>query len=156
MGTDYEQLIRPVEKRLLRTIWRVVRDPDDADDVLQDALERIWRRLDQVRRHPNPRALILRICLNAAYDAVRARTRRKRHEAAPELADRVSGEAVSPHDQLALEESHVEVLHALARLSRHQAAAVILRFADEESYADRLLAALRNQFGGHAIKRDEG
>ncbi len=31
-----------------------------------------------------------------------------------------------------------------------------LRSRDEESYADRLLAALRNQFGGHAIKRDEG
>ncbi|MFQ5746617.1 MAG: phosphogluconate dehydrogenase (NAD(+)-dependent, decarboxylating) [Gemmatimonadota bacterium] len=30
-----------------------------------------------------------------------------------------------------------------------------LRSRDEESYADRLLAALRNQFGGHAIKREE-
>jgi 6-phosphogluconate dehydrogenase len=31
-----------------------------------------------------------------------------------------------------------------------------LRSRDSESYADRLLAALRNQFGGHAIKREEG
>ena len=29
-----------------------------------------------------------------------------------------------------------------------------LRSRDEESYADRLLAAMRNQFGGHAIKKD--
>jgi 6-phosphogluconate dehydrogenase len=29
-----------------------------------------------------------------------------------------------------------------------------LRSRDEESYADRLLAALRNQFGGHAVKRE--
>ncbi|MDX1392934.1 MAG: decarboxylating 6-phosphogluconate dehydrogenase [Gemmatimonadota bacterium] len=29
-----------------------------------------------------------------------------------------------------------------------------LRSRDEESYADRLLAALRNQFGGHAVVRD--
>ncbi len=29
-----------------------------------------------------------------------------------------------------------------------------LRSRDSESYADRLLAALRNQFGGHAVKRD--
>jgi 6-phosphogluconate dehydrogenase len=28
-----------------------------------------------------------------------------------------------------------------------------LRSRDEESYADRLLAAMRNQFGGHAIKK---
>ena len=30
-----------------------------------------------------------------------------------------------------------------------------LRSRDAESYADRLLAAMRNQFGGHAIKREE-
>jgi 6-phosphogluconate dehydrogenase len=29
-----------------------------------------------------------------------------------------------------------------------------LRSRDSESYADRLLAAMRNQFGGHAVKRD--
>jgi len=29
-----------------------------------------------------------------------------------------------------------------------------LRSRDEESFADRLLAAMRNQFGGHAIKKD--
>jgi 6-phosphogluconate dehydrogenase len=31
-----------------------------------------------------------------------------------------------------------------------------LRSRDEESYADRLLAALRNQFGGHAIRKEDG
>jgi 6-phosphogluconate dehydrogenase len=31
-----------------------------------------------------------------------------------------------------------------------------LRSRDEESYADRLLSAMRNQFGGHAIKKESG
>ena len=31
-----------------------------------------------------------------------------------------------------------------------------LRSRDSDSYADRLLAALRNQFGGHAVKRENG
>jgi len=31
-----------------------------------------------------------------------------------------------------------------------------LRSRDTESYGDRLLAAMRNQFGGHAVKRDAG
>jgi 6-phosphogluconate dehydrogenase len=29
-----------------------------------------------------------------------------------------------------------------------------LRSRDQESFADRLLAAMRNQFGGHAVKKD--
>jgi 6-phosphogluconate dehydrogenase len=31
-----------------------------------------------------------------------------------------------------------------------------LRSRDEESYADRLLSAMRNQFGGHAVKKEGG
>ena len=31
-----------------------------------------------------------------------------------------------------------------------------LRSRDKESYADRLLSAMRNQFGGHAVKRSDG
>ena len=31
-----------------------------------------------------------------------------------------------------------------------------LRSRDAESFADRLLAAMRNQFGGHALKKEEG
>ncbi|RMF88619.1 MAG: 6-phosphogluconate dehydrogenase, partial [Nitrospinota bacterium] len=30
-----------------------------------------------------------------------------------------------------------------------------LRSRDTESFADRLLAALRHQFGGHAVKQEE-
>ena len=29
------------------------------------------------------------------------------------------------------------------------------RSRDEESFSDRLLAAMRNQFGGHAIRRED-
>jgi len=31
-----------------------------------------------------------------------------------------------------------------------------LRSRETEPYSDKLLAALRNQFGGHAVKRAEG
>ena len=30
-----------------------------------------------------------------------------------------------------------------------------LRSRESDSYADKMLAAMRNQFGGHAIKRSE-
>jgi len=31
-----------------------------------------------------------------------------------------------------------------------------LRSRDEESFADRMLSVMRNQFGGHDVKREEG
>ena len=84
LGNDpagYDDLIAPIEDRMIRSVWRIVRDADDADDAFQAALEKIWRRLETIRRHPNPRALILRICVNAAYDLLRKKARLRRREA---------------------------------------------------------------------------
>ncbi|NTU51536.1 MAG: hypothetical protein HGA94_03750, partial [Candidatus Aminicenantes bacterium] len=49
-----------MEPRLMRTIWRIVRQKEAAEDALQDALAAIWKKRDAVARHPNPQALILR------------------------------------------------------------------------------------------------
>src|SRR5512135_95697 len=78
---DYDVLVRPLEVRMMRTIWRIVREREAAEDALQDALTTIWRKRDAVARHPKPEALILRIAVAAAIDAVRKRRRRLRHEA---------------------------------------------------------------------------
>src|SRR5512141_1924911 len=75
---EYERLIAPIEARLIRTIWGIVRDPADAEDALQEALAVIWRRWDRLQAHPNPEALVLRICINAAHDALRRKYRRVR------------------------------------------------------------------------------
>ena len=44
----YQRIIQPLEEQMIRSIWRIVRNADDADDVLQDALAVIWKRLDRI------------------------------------------------------------------------------------------------------------
>ncbi len=79
---DYNSLVRPMESRMMRSIWRIVRQREAAEDALQDALAVIWKKRDAVARHPNPHALILKIAVAAAYDAVRRNRRRLRYEIA--------------------------------------------------------------------------
>ena len=76
----YDDLIRPLESVMMRSIWRIVRQREAAEDALQDALAVIWRKRRLVARHPNPRALVLKISIDAAYDAVRKSRRRLSHE----------------------------------------------------------------------------
>jgi hypothetical protein len=63
---SYDRFIRPTEGQMTRVVWRIVRDPEDAEDALQDALSTIWKKRRLVCTHPNPLALILKICINAA------------------------------------------------------------------------------------------
>ena len=76
----YRRLIAPVEERMIRIVSRIVRDPDDACDVLQEVLAVIWARLARIDRHQKPHAYILRVCFNRCYDYLRDRIRRERIE----------------------------------------------------------------------------
>jgi RNA polymerase sigma factor (sigma-70 family) len=87
-----------------------------------------------VRRHPNPQALILKICLNAAYDSLRRRRRSMRLEEISILSN-----TPGPSDQgamrtLASKETGAQVLQAIGRLPRKQALAVLMRIIQEESF----------------------
>jgi len=133
---DYDALVKPMEGRLMRSIWRIVRQKEAAEDALQDALAVIWRKRDAVARHPNPEAFILRISIDAATDAVRKMRRRLRHEI-PGLPDQAADNSAFPVSREAEDRVvRAGILEAIGRLPRRQAAAVLLRLVEEQSYEE--------------------
>ena len=78
----YDGLIAPIEQRLKATALRIVRDPNDAADVIQETLAVVWKKLHRIDREANPHAYILRICVSRAYDLLRRRSRQRRRESA--------------------------------------------------------------------------
>lgn len=126
---------------MLRTAWRITRDADRARDALQDAMARVWKHRGRVRCHPNPAALVLRITIQAAIDALR-RDRRRRHAERLASPARWQGRAQAG-PAAAAERSEVRqlVLEAVARLPEKQAAAVFLRVLEEQPY-EAVAAAL--------------
>lgn len=130
---DYDRLIRPIEPQMMRCVWRITQHPDDADDALQEALIRIWKQLPRIRSHPNPSALILRICSHAACDIVRSRSRWNRDPSLPDGSD-IAAEASDA--QSINSERRDQITAAIARLPERQAAAVSLRFILSCTYED--------------------
>lgn len=128
----FEELVRVHRHAMMATIWRVTREPDMAEDAFQDALATIWSKLPLVVRHPNPRALILCICLGKARDQLRQGLRRRRRDVP---LDEASG-ALVPSPRKAAEGRAAAdlVLAAIARLRGKQAIAVLLRAVHEQSY----------------------
>src|SRR6204780_962559 len=79
--------------RLRRFARNLTRDPHDADDVVQTAVERALLRLDQWRSDARLDSWMFKIVRNAWIDEVRARARRAKI-LMPEEAGEHIGEAV--------------------------------------------------------------
>jgi RNA polymerase sigma factor (sigma-70 family) len=138
---EYEEFIGPIEDRMIRSIWRITRDADDADDALQNALVVVWKRWSRIGRHPNPQALVLRVCIDAAFDVTRRRGRDRRDVESIESADSVDPRSVGPMEHIEGEERRQAILAAIGRLSRQQAVAVMLRVFEELPF-DQIAAAM--------------
>jgi RNA polymerase sigma-70 factor (ECF subfamily) len=137
----YEQMIEPVEDRMIRSIWRITRNGQDAEDAMQNALFAVWKGRQRIGRHPSPRALVLKICIDSACDIVRRRARQQLKCAPPETADALPDGACSPWEELTHQELSREVLAAINRLSRAQAIAITLRVFEELPY-EQIAAAI--------------
>lgn len=133
---DYDELIRPVEAQMMRAVWRIAQNADDADDAFQDATATIWAKIARVRAHRNPQALILRICINAACDLVRKKSRRACRETPLTEAHVVADSSFDGTASLRAKEQRDMVARAIARLPERQAAAVTMRILLERPYSE--------------------
>ena len=129
---EFERLVLPHRDRMMRTVWRILRDPDLAEDALQEALATLWRKLPALRRHPNPEALVLRVAIDAARDQLRTRLRRERRTMALETFG--DGPGVEEADRVERAAVIREVLTAVQRLGHQQCTAILLRAVEEAPY----------------------
>lgn len=130
---DYDRIVRPIERQMMQSAWRYTQNAEDADDAFQEAIAQILRRMHPIRSHPNPQALILRVCTNVACDIVRRRLRRVSRERP------LGGEdpATSAGDAAAAlldSKCRNQVSVAVARLPERQGTAVTMRFLLDCSY----------------------
>ena len=129
----YERLIRPVEDRMMRSIARVLPNPIDAGDAMQAATVKILGKLDTIQSHPNPGALILRICIDEALSIVRRRSR-DQLSFVESIDDSIPNKEPRPDQSAVLSEMEEETIAAIGRLPSLQAQAVYQRLILDHHY----------------------
>ena len=70
-----EAVFEKYRERIYRYILRLVRDPSDADDLLQETFLTVHRRLPSLREQAALSAWLYRIATNLSYDHLRRTTR---------------------------------------------------------------------------------
>ncbi len=131
----YEELIHPIEDRMMACVARIVGERDEVADVFQDVLEVIWRKLKHIHRHANPHAYIMQVCVSRSYDALRRRARRRGREV-PLATDTAQSPSPNPRGRFALKEQEAAVRKAIAELPRKQGLAVLLHLVEGEPYKE--------------------
>ena len=129
----YETLIKPIEKQMIKTASRIVRNSDDAAEVFQEVLVEIWAKLARIERHPNPQAYILRICIMRSYDFLRKRYKQQRNEIRMNNLKSMLFPFCQQKSQKDREVASA-VRNAIAMLPPNQGQAVLLRALDGTPY----------------------
>ena len=133
---EYERLIAPIEDRMMRTVWRILRDSKDAEDAFQEALLKIWKRWDRIRTHPNPHALVLQICIFAAHDVLRRKVRQGKWLEPVAVPEDIPDSSASAIQNIADAEQNAQVLGAIGLLPKNQARAILMHAVEEIPYGD--------------------
>lgn len=75
--TQYIEFLSELRNTLYRLALSITGDSIEAEDIVQDVFERVWRARDRVLRSTFPRAYICRMVHNLAIDRQRTTTRRQ-------------------------------------------------------------------------------
>ena len=140
----YQELIDRYEQPVYGIVYRLVENPGDTCDVVQEVFLKIFRGVNSFREQSSLRTWIYRIALNEAHNQRRWFSRHCRREISidHELGERrnplelTSDPGPSPFDQALDSEHRTLVERALAKINPVFRTAVVLRDIQNLSYEE--------------------
>ena len=140
----YEMLIRRFEHPVFNVVSRVMDDPSDAPDVVQEVFLKIFRNIGSFRGESTLKTWIYRIAVNEARNHRRWFSRHRRQEVGLETdpggahgyEDSLADPGRSPYDCAAGQELQALVEEALGKVNPTFRAALVLREIEGLSYEE--------------------
>lgn len=132
MTTEMVRAIEPLIPALRRYARALLANRADADDLVQDCLERAVSRWHQRRPDSEPRPWLFAILHNLAMTRLRRASSRPRSAPLDEAGEGEFARPATQEDGL----RHGELLRALAQLPEDQRAVLLLVAVEELTYAE--------------------
>jgi len=133
---DFVRAFNGMRAELVSTLFFVLGNHDDAQDVAQEVFIKCWRTRDSLTDVKNLRAWIFRIGLNAAKDLQRNAWRRKAKPYGDAAPAEVPGKALTPGDALENKETLERLRKALHDLRPEEKEVFLLRQNGDLTYEE--------------------
>lgn len=130
---DFEDLVESESRGLVAAATAIVGDPHRAEEIVQDAFERCFRRWSRVSQLDRPGAWARRVAINEAISVTRRSL--SEHRAVQRFAAMAAFAVAADADPLAALDDE-GVWAAVRALPRDQAAAIALRYGADLSVED--------------------
>lgn len=140
----YEALIVRYQQPVYNLIYRLMDDPGDSSDIVQEVFLKIFRNIGSFRGQSSLKTWIYRIAVNEAHNHRRWFSRHRRQEVGLEpeddsargYRDTLSDPSRSPFETVADHETRLMIETALAEVNPNFRAAVVLRDMEDLSYEE--------------------
>lgn len=126
--------VLPLKDKLFRLALRITLVREDAEDMVQETLIRVWRTLQEGKQLDNLEAFALTVCRNLSLDH---NARREQQNVAfdEQMHDRPDASR-TPFDQMVSREQTAHINALLNRLPEKQRTALQLRDIDGRTYRE--------------------
>jgi RNA polymerase sigma-70 factor (ECF subfamily) len=140
----YEELLTRFQQPVYALALRLLSDPSEAADVVQEVFLKVFRSIGSFRGQSSLRTWVYRITVNEAHNARRWFFRHRRREVEPDLGpeetrdwrETIPDGSRSPFDVAFDREQHVMIEAALERINPIFREAVVLRDIADMSYEE--------------------
>lgn len=129
---SFQTRILPVKNKLFRFALRFLGNEDEAKDVVQDVLIRVWNGRERMDEVQNWEAWCMRITKNLSLDRIRAISRKQAQPIEDGYGIKMDG--LSPHETTEIQESMNRISQFIAALPEKQRQVIHLRDVEGYSY----------------------
>ena len=130
----FKNLILPSKHRLYRLALSLLKDGDEANDILQEAMLKLWANRQKVAECQNAQAFAMRIIRNLCLDRLKSKSYLNR-AGQSEIPDFMNREA-SPYQKMELMDSQQLMQRLFLGLPEQQQTIIRLRDVEEMSYEE--------------------
>lgn len=128
------EILTPYKNKMFRYAFSIIGNRFEAEDIVQEAIIKIWKRMDKFSEIENKEAWVITIVRNLAIDKVRA----KKKKQTSDINDyfHISDNAPSPDVKLEQKDAVKKVTEIMASLQETQREIITLRDIEGYTYQE--------------------